>query len=712
MNKSVQGKTQRTANKDLVSLSKSSNNAATSGHILTMEQIKSLKEENAQLQRQVQQQQRELQEKTLRVRVVEDALAFRSEEIGLAGHADLLAKIAQLKSEVRALKSELMDKSEKITNIEEDKHKISTEHETLQQQIANIQQRLAQSQQEAYKYASSDLGVLLKSAEHERDVLLEYIQQDMEKCATFAKQVEHLEAELRSLKRKEHTLMESNSTLDFATHELRAQVAELEKENESLRQSKRQLEQSLDSAEQDKANLHKQIDRKTAEENEFMQHQVTIFAQLRAKDEELLKKTEEIISLRGKLQEWETLGPPLRDETLTLRAKLKESEALCAQQGKQLLALEGETHSLTSTVEQLSNDNRTLKHAEYDLVQELQTLRPYKLLFDDLEADLQREDNENASQQPQDAQAKDSEDHNHNSFAEEKRHHSPTSSLQHHHGVKFSSPIASSYHSTSTSKISNAKYETSIGDDDDDLLMTLSPSPPRTATSLFQGHRSHLNSTSSSPIALRSAAKKSTDAELIDALTSSARSVHQQTHSTPAKNSVNKQYSPPKAVTNAIPSQSSDVLHHMTASQRHALWIGLPSLRRLHPRLYEHIRRLAHDLYVLETRHRDLQASHSALQAEYQQELQESHARHDFLTQRSQQEQAQLVQMHGTLRGLEEEVARAREAQQGLIQWRRALRVFGEQYQQWQRDQLEQQQQQIQDNAAGEAHFFTCTMHG
>ena len=56
----------------------------------------------------------ENEELKLKIRVLEDALEFRADEIGLAGHADLLSKIAHFRGEVSALKKDLQSKHVKL----------------------------------------------------------------------------------------------------------------------------------------------------------------------------------------------------------------------------------------------------------------------------------------------------------------------------------------------------------------------------------------------------------------------------------------------------------------------------------------------------------------------------------------------------------------------------------------------------------------------
>ena len=89
----------------------------------------------------------------IKIKVLEDALDFRSEEVGLAGQADLLAKVAKLKGEVTALRNELSDREKKLEEVEDVKLDLSTRHEVLQKQINLMQKRLAQSQQDSYRLA-------------------------------------------------------------------------------------------------------------------------------------------------------------------------------------------------------------------------------------------------------------------------------------------------------------------------------------------------------------------------------------------------------------------------------------------------------------------------------------------------------------------------------------------------------------------------------
>jgi hypothetical protein len=59
----------------------------------------------------------ENEELKLKIKVLEGALEFRADEIGLAGHADLLSKIAHFRGEVNALKNDLQNKHFKLETV-------------------------------------------------------------------------------------------------------------------------------------------------------------------------------------------------------------------------------------------------------------------------------------------------------------------------------------------------------------------------------------------------------------------------------------------------------------------------------------------------------------------------------------------------------------------------------------------------------------------
>jgi chromosome segregation ATPase len=178
---------------------------------------------------------------TVRAKILSDALEFRMEEIGLSGHADLLAKVAALRGEVQALRDELGFKREELETAETEKMDNSQKQESLQRQISLMQLRLTQSQEELKKLNLGDLPAQLKSAQQERDVLLEFVEGDMQKSSVLARQIEKLESEarvaehklqlsgeqIRSLEANLEREITRSRALDVNSHSLEIMVAEL-----------------------------------------------------------------------------------------------------------------------------------------------------------------------------------------------------------------------------------------------------------------------------------------------------------------------------------------------------------------------------------------------------------------------------------------------------------------------------------------------------
>ena len=216
----------------------------------------------------------------LKVRVLEDALEFRSEEIGLSGHSDLLAKVAQLRGEVTALKAELSDKHSKISEVEVSKDNLSTKHDQLQRQVKQVQQRLAHAQQEAYRLQNGDLGTMLKAAEDERDKLLNFVKSDMQKSSELAKQVERLETDLRVNKQQlQHNEGKCNALEErLATEQAKVRALEQRQSSESSQTDGLQRVNKV--LVMEKESLAKQLSRKNVESDELNKVQMNLFMQV------------------------------------------------------------------------------------------------------------------------------------------------------------------------------------------------------------------------------------------------------------------------------------------------------------------------------------------------------------------------------------------------------------------------------------------------
>jgi predicted nucleic acid-binding Zn-ribbon protein len=272
-------------------------------HNQLLDQLKFLKEENDSLKKQYNEAVLGDQDKKLRIKVLEDALAFRSEEIGLAGHADLLAKVAQLRGEVSALKKELIHQQENNDKVERDKSQILQERNHFQNQIQQVQQRLAATESDYFKYSQQDVVQLLKNTEKERNVLLDFIQQDMHKSTELAEQLQRVESAYHECKEQREQYLEEKDQLKEEKEQLIEKCKSLDKQFTTIQQANTQLQDKYRQFEEKYQLLQEKYNQLYKEEQEHFKQLNILNLQLRGKDEELWKKNEEQRVLKEKLHE-------------------------------------------------------------------------------------------------------------------------------------------------------------------------------------------------------------------------------------------------------------------------------------------------------------------------------------------------------------------------------------------------------------------------
>jgi chromosome segregation ATPase len=177
----------------------------------------------------------QLEEAVMRTKVLEKALEFRADEIGLTGHADLLAKVAGLRGEVSALKKDLLEKRNKLHDIESEKQKVLDNNLTLQQQLSRIQTRLAQSKQDIQRLADGEqLLEQLTLAEQERDVLLEFIQDDLQKNSSLTATADNATREAAAAKKAMELATQEARRLGDTVAEQKTTILQLESDARNL----------------------------------------------------------------------------------------------------------------------------------------------------------------------------------------------------------------------------------------------------------------------------------------------------------------------------------------------------------------------------------------------------------------------------------------------------------------------------------------------
>lgn len=138
----------------LNSLSTSSSAAPTKKQYLTMnEELRRTKKELENCQRQLENAQEAHVETNLKLKILQETLTVRTQDMDLLGHTDLLGKVAGLRGEVSSLKQELMTKRQKINEIETN----SYDQDTLRREASTrVQEQLSSSTNSLYGKANID----------------------------------------------------------------------------------------------------------------------------------------------------------------------------------------------------------------------------------------------------------------------------------------------------------------------------------------------------------------------------------------------------------------------------------------------------------------------------------------------------------------------------------------------------------------------------
>lgn len=220
------------------------------------------------------------QELLMNNKILEEALEFRVDEIGLSGQADLLAKVAALRGEVSALKAELLNKREELHDTETEKQEMGSRHEALQRQISLMQQKLKQSQEDLTRLQRGDIVDQLKTAEQERDCLLEFVQSDMEKSATIAAKLEAVESGLKIAKQSEVLLENRAKVAEKGLEEQMAKARQIMHEKSSIEIRVDELEKEKEVLREQVATMQLQVVRKGSEAQELSNMQGTILSQV------------------------------------------------------------------------------------------------------------------------------------------------------------------------------------------------------------------------------------------------------------------------------------------------------------------------------------------------------------------------------------------------------------------------------------------------
>eukprot|EP00981_Chlorochromonas_danica_P001876 scaffold386_cov174-Ochromonas_danica.AAC.50 len=499
-----------------------------------------------------------------KIRILEDALLFRSDEMGLAGHAGLLSKVAQLKGEVTALRNELNQKAEILQNTEKERSSITEHQVDLEEQIASLSKRLIASEQLNYRLShGKDSMELLQKVEEERDVLLTYIQQDMAKSSSLASQIEVIESESRIKMRQFNILEEKYNELCKEHSNLEEHYQALEKNHQEMDNHYRELQYQHNLLEKEHERVKTTLQQKMKEDEDQKKMQGQVFAQMKAREEDLLTKAQDHLSLRAEMMELQHSHNILSQECGHYKAKIAKLQSENENYASQLALLQPKATRLEPLVDRLTQENNKLNEQCTSLRSELDSVRDlvstYRVMDEDL-ASLSAAEDENEAIRSSSKRV---------TFAPE---NSLRSSMDGKGGLELSSLLSSTM---------------------DGQKPTQSQSP--------------------TPVSL---------------------------------------------------------------SAKHALWIGLPSLRKHSASLYKYIRSLAMDLQSLEIAYNQLCITQANLLEETSFTIESLEKRLQQSVDLYEEEQARYTALHTSFNQLEREVQAGREAQQVLHQVHLVLQAF------------------------------------
>ena len=284
-----------------MNVSVSDNTSASSGNSARIE-LRDTKEKLLKYEKKISALLKNQDELNNKIKVLEDALEYHVQEMGLSGQADLLAKIASLRGEVAALQSDLLNNKCLLHETESVNQKIHSDKLSLEKQIETIYQRLNSTQIENARLNAVDVNEQLEQTQHERNLLLEYVYNDMEKSSSIEKEKEELVIENQRIKENEKELKNKIQELEanISTHRNAMRLKDTEQTTWELKYKQSLNDLSL--VQQDLLDLKNSLERKEVEIDELSKIQVELLKNTKEKELAYQKVCHDLKSLKKNSQ--------------------------------------------------------------------------------------------------------------------------------------------------------------------------------------------------------------------------------------------------------------------------------------------------------------------------------------------------------------------------------------------------------------------------
>jgi len=238
--------------------------------------------------------------------VLQNALNSRLSEEGLTQHHDLVAMVAKLRGELSALHNQHRAKCALLGDCESAKASVEERGCKLAAVVDQQKHIIAQLEGEVNGLINQDAGDKIRALQQERDVLLDFIQKDMQKSAVLGTR---LEAETKLFRATEAALV----GVSTRAGEGESAVREMESVREDLRLRRLEIE-------------------------ELTKMEAELVAQGRSKQEIMVRVQSELATAQAKNTEYEAQVQVLREDGRVLRQDLStmqdDSEKLRRENGE------------------------------------------------------------------------------------------------------------------------------------------------------------------------------------------------------------------------------------------------------------------------------------------------------------------------------------------------------------------------------------------
>ena len=248
-----------------------------------------LKSQNDVLNQSLRNEARLNEEQRVYVSTLEAALKVKAGELGLEGHAELLAELARLRGQVESQHRDSQRSNASIMALEAEMEDIRKREALAHEREKGHLERVRELTSQLAKFNSSDVSLhdRIKNLETEKTALLDYVEDTVSRTTALSKQVEATTREKDSLKMKAQedvdTIRGEMQKLENAKNEVEANLADAKGDISVLKEETSQLEEKLKTQIAENNRLKEQVNGRSDEMIEMQEIQNELLNTIREK---------------------------------------------------------------------------------------------------------------------------------------------------------------------------------------------------------------------------------------------------------------------------------------------------------------------------------------------------------------------------------------------------------------------------------------------